>query len=193
MSSARSDDTGKVGAIRLRELKADDFERLYLRMREFARRYGASDDDSVQAIMLKALLVGDPGLDVGWFIRAVINHRITELRQQKVRSQKCCRNVPLDGCAEPPVEESLPLDNLVEEEKEDTVKREFAKLKPIDQEILRLTVFQGLNCLQAAEQLGITPAAARQRRHEALKRFKSVKEIDAIRHEILEGRARGHE
>lgn len=210
MSTARSDGTGNADVTRLKELTADALERLYVRVR---RCCGASDDDCLHDAMRTAMEKGDPGLTVGWFIVAARRRKITELRQQQRRG-----NVSLESSAEPPGQELLPLDNLVKEEINATVRSEFAKLAPIDQEILRLTVIEGLQCPEAAKELGIEPETARQRRVKALKRLRSIKEIrailpeaaemlgitpeaarrrlreiPAIRNEVLGGGAKGHE
>jgi DNA-directed RNA polymerase specialized sigma subunit len=60
-------------------------------------------------------------------------------------------------------------------------------------EILRLTVFEGLNCPQAAKRLGITDVAARRRRSDAIKILKSTKEMKVILNEVLGARDESHD
>jgi DNA-directed RNA polymerase specialized sigma24 family protein len=133
MSKARHDDTDITGAIRLGKLTADQLGRFCDRLLPASQRYGGDAYDCVQDVLLRALQIGDPGLHIGQFIRAIINRRLTELRQRK-RRRNISLDGSLDGCTQLPGHESLPLKNVMEKETEDAVKRELAKLKPIHKE-----------------------------------------------------------
>jgi DNA-directed RNA polymerase specialized sigma subunit len=65
------------------------------------------------------------------------------------------------------------------------IRTAFGRLKPIDQEILQLTVLDELDCKAAAERLGISHDAARRRRCDAIKRLRSTREVKPMLDEIL--------
>ena len=98
---------------------------------------------------------------IGQLIRATIHLGISRYRRNQRQGQ-------LDTSADLPAHDPSPTENAMARETELAVRSAFGDLRPLDQAILRLTVHDGLNCRQAAESLGISHAAARQRRHEVL-------------------------
>jgi RNA polymerase sigma factor (sigma-70 family) len=180
MSTAPADDTKLVGMIRLRGLPADELDRVSHRLQVVARRFGADGEDLVHEVFAKILQGGDPGYFIGQLITAIVRLGIARWRRRRWE-------VSLDGHADPPNHDKSPHENIMARENDLAVRSAFSKLRPLDQEILRLTVHEDLNCKEAAEALSISHPAARRRRHEALKRLGSSPAIQAILSEIIGG------
>jgi RNA polymerase sigma-70 factor (ECF subfamily) len=103
----------------------------------------------------------------------------------KAKERSVRREVPLPPGGVPQVSSVIlasylvqrflsPSDAAHRREKKRRVQEALESMDPIDREVLVLRHFENFTCSAAARELGIEPAAARQRYYRALKRFKKV-------------------
>lgn len=181
MSTARIDDTEFAGAVRLEKLPADKLDRVSKYLLAVARGFGEDAEDLRQEALLKALTNSAPGQHMGQLIKIVVRLGIDRYRSRRRR-----RQVPLDGNPHVFDTHISSIECFAAGETALAVRTALNNLRPLDQEILTLTVFEDLNCKEAAEVLGITHDAARQRRHDALTRMRESPEVQAILNEAMQ-------
>lgn len=160
----------------LSELGPEELEQLRAGLRIMAlRALGDPDaaEDVAQETLARAVEAIQQGRfregeSLGAFVRGIARHVIADTfrRQGRTRGFHALRHTG----ERPPSKDALA--GLVSAQEKQRLRRALERLSPGDQEVLRLSYFEGLPPAQIAERLGEPSGRIRKRKSRALKRLR---------------------
>jgi len=112
------------------------------------------------------------------WLRGLARERCIKFRRDHLNAQ--CRTMrrqqplPEESWRHPPTDDLSPSDAARTDERDDRVRQALLLLKPEDQEVIRLRLFEGLTNPEAASRLGLSVAAATKRMARAMRRLREV-------------------
>ena len=140
----------------------------------------AEANDALQATFVKLMQKGDTILQESalksWLFRVAYNEAMLIKRKDGV-TQKHIEK--LAWHVNPDVESDQPVDRMLNDERRQEVKQALDQLSPVQQQVVRLRIYEGLKFREIAEQLDLPRGTVLARMHSSLKKLKNVLENEA--------------
>jgi len=141
---------------------------------------GAEANDALQATFVKLMEKGDTIVQESalksWLFRVAYNEAMLIKRKDGVKRKHIEK---LAWHVTPNAESDQPADRMLDEEKQQEVKKALDQLSATQQEVVRKRIYEGLKFREIAEQLDVPLGTVLARMHTSLKKLKIVLENEA--------------
>jgi len=141
---------------------------------------GAEANDALQATFVKLIEKGDTIIQEsalkGWLFRVAYNEAMLIKRKDGVKRK---HTEKLAWHVTPNAEPDQPADRILDEERQQEIKKALDQLSAAQQEVVRKRIYEGLKFREIAEQLNLPLGTVLARMHSSLKKLKIVLENEA--------------